>query len=138
MSNNTNKTVSFISRQKNLIIALAIIFAILLVGYFTVIAPLMKDEVAPSDGNETVEVLPGEVLLGNRIYIYERLERGDVDKVVFHKKVVPGDTLVFRVELVQPLRHGMVVMKGYGFVGERMAVEATFTGQIIKKEEENK
>ena len=84
MSNNTNNTVSFISRQKNLIIALAIIFAILLVGYFTVIAPLMKDEVAPSDGNETVEVLPGEVLLGNRIYIYERLERGDVDKVVFH------------------------------------------------------
>jgi hypothetical protein len=32
----------------------------------------------------------------------------------------------------------MAVMKGYGFVGERMAVEATFTGQIIKKEEENK
>jgi UDP-3-O-[3-hydroxymyristoyl] N-acetylglucosamine deacetylase/3-hydroxyacyl-[acyl-carrier-protein] dehydratase len=61
-----------------------------------------------------------------------------IDKVVFHKKVVPGDTLVFRVELVQPLRHGMAVMKGYGFVGERMAVEATFTGQIIKKEEENK
>ena len=67
MSNNTNKTVSFISRQKNLIIALVIIFAILLVGYFTVIAPLMKDEAAPSTGNETVEVLPGEVLLGNRI-----------------------------------------------------------------------
>lgn len=84
MSNNTNKTVSFVSRQKNLIIALAIIFAILLVGYFTVIAPLMKDEVLPSDGGENVETLPGEVLLGNRIYIYERLERGDVDKVVFH------------------------------------------------------
>ena len=84
MSNNTNKTVSFISRQKNLIIALAIIFAILLVGYFTVIAPLMKEEAPPSGGDNTVEILPGEVLLGNRIYIYERLERGDVDKVVFH------------------------------------------------------
>lgn len=55
-----------------------------------------------------------------------------IDKVVFHKKVIPGDTLVFRVELVSPLRHGIAVMKGYGFVGERIAVEATFTGQIIK------
>ena len=51
---------------------------------------------------------------------------------MFHKKVVPGDTLVFRVELVSPLRHGIAMMKGYGFVGEKLAVEAAFTGQIIK------
>ena len=75
MSNNTNKTVSFISRQKNLIIALAIIFAILLIGYFTVIAPLMKEEAPPSGGDNTVEILPGEVLLGNRIYIYRISKR---------------------------------------------------------------
>lgn len=55
-----------------------------------------------------------------------------IEKVMFHKKVVPGDTLVFRVELVSPLRHGIAMMKGYGFVGEKLAVEATFTGQIIK------
>lgn len=55
-----------------------------------------------------------------------------IDKVVFHRKVVPGDTLVFRVELITPLRHGIAMMKGYGFVGERVVVEATFTGQIIK------
>ena len=58
-----------------------------------------------------------------------------IDKVVFHKKVVPGDTLVFRVELASPLRHGIAMMKGYGFVGEKVAVEATFTGQIIKNKE---
>ena len=56
-----------------------------------------------------------------------------IEKAVFHRKVVPGDTLVLRVELVQPLRHSLAVMKGYGFVGESLAVEATFTGQIIKK-----
>ncbi|MBR6647770.1 MAG: 3-hydroxyacyl-ACP dehydratase FabZ, partial [Bacteroidaceae bacterium] len=56
-----------------------------------------------------------------------------IEKVSFHKKVVPGDTLIFRVELVHPLRHGLAVMKGYGFVGEKLAVEATFTGQITKK-----
>lgn len=55
-----------------------------------------------------------------------------IDKVVFHKKVTPGDTLVFRVEMVSPIRHGIAMMKGYGFVGERVAVEATFTGQITK------
>lgn len=55
-----------------------------------------------------------------------------IEKVAFHKKVVPGDTLVFRVELVSGLRHGIAMMKGYGFVGEKVAVEAQFTGQIIK------
>lgn len=55
-----------------------------------------------------------------------------IDKVVFHKKVTPGDSLIFRVELISPLRHGIAIMKGYGFVGEQMAVEAQFTGQIIK------
>lgn len=55
-----------------------------------------------------------------------------IDKVVFHKKVTPGDTLVFRVEMVSPIRHSIAVMRGYGFVGERVAVEATFTGQITK------
>ncbi len=55
-----------------------------------------------------------------------------IDKVIFHKKVVPGDTLVFRVEMVSPLRHGIAIMKGYGFVGENIVVEAQLTGQITK------
>lgn len=55
-----------------------------------------------------------------------------IDKIVFHKKVVPGDTLVFRVEQTVPLRHGITMMKGYVFVGENLVAEAQFTGQIIK------
>jgi 3-hydroxymyristoyl/3-hydroxydecanoyl-(acyl carrier protein) dehydratase len=58
-----------------------------------------------------------------------------IDKIVFHRKVVPGDTLVFRVEQVAPLRHSLSVMKGYVFVGETLVAEAVFTGQITKNKE---
>ena len=58
-----------------------------------------------------------------------------IDKIVFHKKVVPGDTLVFKVEQVAPLRHSLSVMKGYVFVGEKLVAEAVFTGQITKNKE---
>ena len=56
-----------------------------------------------------------------------------LDKIVFPKKVVPGDTLVMKVEQSSPMRHGISVMKGYVFVGETLAAEASFVGQIIKK-----
>ena len=55
-----------------------------------------------------------------------------IDEVKFRQKVVPGDTLVFRVALLAPLRHGISSMKGYAFVGENVVCEATFTAQIIK------
>ena len=55
-----------------------------------------------------------------------------IDKIAFYKKVVPGDTLVFKVEQTGQLRHGLAMMKGYVFVGEKLAAEAQFTGQIIK------
>jgi len=55
-----------------------------------------------------------------------------IDDVKFRQKVVPGDTLVFKVELLQPVRHGISSMKGYVFVGDHVVSEATFTAQIIK------
>ena len=58
-----------------------------------------------------------------------------IDKISFHKKVVPGDTLVFKVEQPGALRHGITMMKGYAFVGEKLVAEAQFTGQIIKNKE---
>ncbi len=57
-----------------------------------------------------------------------------IDDVKFRKKVVPGDTLLFRVELLQPVRHGISSMKGYIFVGDTVVSEATFTAQIIKNQ----
>ena len=55
-----------------------------------------------------------------------------IEDVKFRQKVVPGDTLLFKVELLQPLRHGISTMKGYVFVGDHIVSEATFTAQIIK------
>lgn len=56
-----------------------------------------------------------------------------IEKISFHKRVVPGDTLVFKVEQTSPLRHGLAMMHGYAFVGEKLVAEAQFTGQISKK-----
>lgn len=56
----------------------------------------------------------------------------NIDNVKFRQKVVPGDTLLFKVELLHPVRHGISSMKGYMFVGDRVVSEATFTAQIVK------
>ncbi|OWP30258.1 UDP-3-O-[3-hydroxymyristoyl] N-acetylglucosamine deacetylase [Prevotella nigrescens] len=55
-----------------------------------------------------------------------------IDNVKFRQKVVPGDTLLFRVELLNPVRHGISSMQGYMFVGDNVVAEATFTAQIVK------
>ena len=55
-----------------------------------------------------------------------------IDGVKFRQKVVPGDTLIFRVELLAPMRRGISSMKGYVFVGEKVVCEAEFTAQIVK------
>jgi UDP-3-O-[3-hydroxymyristoyl] N-acetylglucosamine deacetylase/3-hydroxyacyl-[acyl-carrier-protein] dehydratase len=55
-----------------------------------------------------------------------------IDDVKFRQKVVPGDTLIFKVDLLAPLRHGISSMKGYIFVGDHVVAEATFTAQIVK------
>ena len=55
-----------------------------------------------------------------------------IDDVKFRQKVVPGDTLIFKVELLAPVRHGISSMKGYIFVGDQVVAEATFTAQIVK------
>ena len=58
-----------------------------------------------------------------------------IDGVKFRQKVVPGDTLIFRVELLAPIRRGISTMKGYVFVGEKVVCEAEFMAQIVKNVE---
>ena len=55
-----------------------------------------------------------------------------IDDVKFRHKIVPGDTLLFKVELQHPVRHGVSSMRGYMFVGDLVVAEATFTAQIVK------
>ncbi|MCD7978073.1 MAG: bifunctional UDP-3-O-[3-hydroxymyristoyl] N-acetylglucosamine deacetylase/3-hydroxyacyl-ACP dehydratase [Tannerellaceae bacterium] len=55
-----------------------------------------------------------------------------IDGVKFRQKVVPGDTLILRLELLAPIRRGVSTMKGYVFVGEKLVTEAEFMAQIVK------
>jgi UDP-3-O-[3-hydroxymyristoyl] N-acetylglucosamine deacetylase/3-hydroxyacyl-[acyl-carrier-protein] dehydratase len=55
-----------------------------------------------------------------------------IDGVKFRQKVVPGDTLIFRLQLVSDLRRGIANMKGFCFVGDKLVCEAEFMAQIIK------
>lgn len=54
------------------------------------------------------------------------------NEVKFRAKVVPGDTLIFRLSLTQPVRRGIVMMKGEAFVGDKMVVEAELMAQVAK------
>lgn len=55
-----------------------------------------------------------------------------MDKVKFKRKVVPGDTMIFKIELMQPIRRGIVHMQGFGYVGDSVAVEGELMAQVAK------
>jgi len=55
-----------------------------------------------------------------------------IDNVKFRNKVVPGDTLVFRLEMPEEMRRGCAIMKGHAFVGGKIVAEAEFMAQIVK------
>ena len=55
-----------------------------------------------------------------------------IDNVKFRKKVVPGDTLVFKVILSSPIRRGIAEMRGLCYVGDTVVAEGDYMAQIIK------
>lgn len=59
-----------------------------------------------------------------------------IDKVKFKKKVVPGDTIIFKIELLEPIRRGIVHMQGYGYVGDSVVVEAELMAQVAKMKQD--
>ena len=58
-----------------------------------------------------------------------------IDNVKFRQKVVPGDTLIFRVELQTEIRRGIATMRGLTFVAGKIVCEAEFTAQVVKNKE---
>jgi len=55
-----------------------------------------------------------------------------IDKVKFKNKVVPGDTLVFHLEFTEPIRRGIVMMKGQTFVNGSVVCEGEFVAMVTK------
>ena len=58
-----------------------------------------------------------------------------IDNVKFRDKVVPGDTIVFYLELLSPIRRGICEMAGNGFVGGKLVIEANMKALIKKRPE---
>jgi UDP-3-O-[3-hydroxymyristoyl] N-acetylglucosamine deacetylase/3-hydroxyacyl-[acyl-carrier-protein] dehydratase len=56
-----------------------------------------------------------------------------IDNVKFRKKVIPGDTLIFKVTLTSPIRRGIATMKGVTYVGSKIVAEGEFMAQIVKQ-----
>jgi UDP-3-O-[3-hydroxymyristoyl] N-acetylglucosamine deacetylase/3-hydroxyacyl-[acyl-carrier-protein] dehydratase len=56
-----------------------------------------------------------------------------IDSVRFKRKVVPGDTLNVRMVLKEPIRRGIALCYGQGFVGDQMVIEAEFMAQMAPK-----
>lgn len=55
-----------------------------------------------------------------------------IDGIKFRKKIIPGDTMIIKVELLTPIRRGIATMKGYIFIGSQLASEGEFMAQIIE------
>jgi len=55
-----------------------------------------------------------------------------IDNIKFRKKVIPGDTLIFKLEMMSEIRRGVANMKGTSFVGDAVVAECEFMAQIVK------
>ena len=55
-----------------------------------------------------------------------------IDKVKFKNKVVPGDTVILKMELTDLIRRGIVTMFGQAFVGNKLVLEGELTAQVVK------
>jgi len=56
-----------------------------------------------------------------------------IDNCKFKQKVVPGDTLILKMELTEPIRRGICAMKGSVYVGNKLCTEADLTAQLVKR-----
>jgi len=58
-----------------------------------------------------------------------------IDNVRFKRKVVPGDTLILKMELMEPVRRGIVRMRAQAFVGNQLVTEGEMMAQLVRNKE---
>ena len=56
-----------------------------------------------------------------------------MNNVKFKQKVLPGDTLIFKANLIGPIRRGICHMQAYGYANDKLVVEAELMAQIVRK-----
>ncbi len=59
-----------------------------------------------------------------------------IDGAKFKRKVIPGDTVVFELELISPIRRGLVNMRGKAYVNGQLCTEADMLAQVVKDKTE--
>ncbi len=59
-----------------------------------------------------------------------------IDNCKFKQMVVPGDTMILKMVLLQPIRRGIVEMKGTIYVGDKLVTEAVLVAKIVKRPKE--
>jgi UDP-3-O-[3-hydroxymyristoyl] N-acetylglucosamine deacetylase/3-hydroxyacyl-[acyl-carrier-protein] dehydratase len=57
-----------------------------------------------------------------------------IDKVKFKRKVVPGDTLILKMDLLEPIRRGIALMYAEIYVGNQLVMEGELMAQIVKEQ----
>ncbi len=55
-----------------------------------------------------------------------------IDKLKFKQKVVPGDTVILKMEFADVIRRGIATMFGQAFVGNKLVLEGEMTAQVVK------
>jgi UDP-3-O-[3-hydroxymyristoyl] N-acetylglucosamine deacetylase / 3-hydroxyacyl-[acyl-carrier-protein] dehydratase len=61
-----------------------------------------------------------------------------IDNTRFRDMVLPGDTIIFRLELISPIRRGICYMQGKAYVGDKLVMESEMMAQIVKRDREKK
>ena len=56
-----------------------------------------------------------------------------IDNCKFKQKVGPGDTMILKMELIEPIRRGICAMRGSVYVGNKLCTEGDFTAQLVKR-----
>lgn len=59
-----------------------------------------------------------------------------IDNAKFKAKVSPGDTIILKMELIEPIRRGIVHMQGTTYVGSKIVSEAELTAQVVRRVKE--
>ncbi|WNM18206.1 bifunctional UDP-3-O-[3-hydroxymyristoyl] N-acetylglucosamine deacetylase/3-hydroxyacyl-ACP dehydratase [Flavobacterium capsici] len=57
-----------------------------------------------------------------------------IDNVKFKHKVLPGDTLTFKCDLISPIRRGICHMQANAYANGKLVAEAELMAQIAKKQ----
>ena len=96
------------------------------------ISPILKDKYGRDEYNlECIKKIDGNLL---RKTITTKQKFMKIDNVKFKNPVYPGDTLIFKLELITPIRRGICHMKGYTFANGKITTEGELMAQIVRKD----